>query len=559
MRKLLEFIPAHLGIWHAARTHRRFVQALERLRATQQRALSRALALVTDSEFGRRYALRRVRTPDDLRRAMPLLTYEDYRPYIDRVAAGETGALFGPEQRVVMFATSSGTTAQRKLIPVTPDFVSDYRQGWNAFGVKMLTDHPDAIMRGILQITGRHDEGHTPAGIPYGAITGLMARTQKAVVRRFYVGHPDIALLDDPAQRYYALMRFAAGRDVAFAITANPATLVRMAQTINDQAERLIRDVRDGTLSGELVPDAGLRGRLEQRLRPNAKRARALEQLRAQHGALRPRDMWRLVFVACWTGGSLGHYLGRVAELWGPIPVRDIGLLASEGRVSVPLDDGTPAGALAAESGCFEFIPAEEAEAAQPRTLAPHEVEVGGQYAVVLSNTTGLLRYRLDDVVRVTGWFREAPLIEFLHRAGRVSSVAGEKLTENHLVAAVQRACQELGLPEFDFVAAPVWDDPPYYRLSTPLPADEQLARTIDRALAVQNEEYASRRKSSRLNILRLRTVDGGAFAAMDRRLSAARGGTAEQYKRPCLFCEPGADDRTLELPVTDSERNVPA
>ena len=90
----------------------------------------------------------------------------------------------------------------------------------------------------------------------------------------------------------------------------------------------------------------------------------------------------------------------------------------------------------------------------------------GRDYVVVLSNTTGLLRYRLDDVVRVHGHLGQTPLIEFLHRAGRVASVAGEKLTENQAVAAVRDACAALDRPVLCFVLAPCWDEPPYYRLS---------------------------------------------------------------------------------------------
>ena len=130
----------------------------------------------------------------------------------------------------------------------------------------------------------------------------------------------------------------------AFAITANPATLIQMAQTASEHGEALIRDVRDGTLSSRIVGDPPLRLILSAGLKADPGRARELEQLRSQHGALRPRDYWNIDFLACWTGGSMGHYLDRLADWWGPVPVRDIGLLASEGRVSIPLEDDTPTG-----------------------------------------------------------------------------------------------------------------------------------------------------------------------------------------------------------------------
>jgi hypothetical protein len=548
MPTLLEHLAARLAYLHARRVHARFLRSLNRVREEQQRALERALALVANSDFGRRYGLRSVRRPDDLREAVPLLTYEDIRPDIEQVCAGKRQALFSPRQRILMFATSSGTTAKAKLVPVTPEFVRDYRRGWNAFGLKMLTDHPRAILRAILQNSGRYDAAHTPAGIPCGAITGLLARTQKRIVRRFYVARPEVAHVSDARARYYTLMRLAVVRDVAFAITANPATLIQMARTAAEESQTLIRDVHDGTLSASMVPDAGLRHTLSASLKPNPVRAAELECCQSERGVLRPRDYWQLEFLACWTGGSMGHYLERLREWYGDIPVRDIGLLASEGRVSIPLEDNTPAGVLDVQSGLFEFIPAEQCEARTPATLWPWELDTGRDYAVVLTNTSGLVRYRLDDVVRVRGWVEQAPLLEFLYRAGRVASVAGEKLTENQAVEAVRAACRQLGLPELDFVLAPCWDDPPYYRLSCEGAPPVGLAQAVNDALGEQNEEYASRRKSLRLGALRVRVLPAGTIAAMNHQLLRDRGSTAEQYKRPCLFTQPGEDDRALGI-----------
>ena len=549
MPTLFEHLAARIAQFHARRVSARFLRTLGDVTAEQQRVLRRTLALVADSDFGRRFDLHAVRTLADLKHAIPLQTYEDCRPYIDRLCDGDTRALFSPGQQILMFATSSGTTAKAKRIPVTPAFVDDYRRGWNIFGLKMLNDHPRAILRAILQSTGRYDAGLTPSGVPYGAITGLLARTQKGIVRRFYVGRPEIAHLDDSRARYYTLMRLGIGRDVAFAITASPATLIQMARTAHEHSEALIRDVHDGTLSETIVSDPDLHRTLSTGLLPNHARAAELARIRSSRGHLRPRDYWRLEFLACWTGGSMGYYLQRLAEWWGALPVRDIGLLASEGRVSIPLEDNTPVGVLDVTSAAFEFIPVEQAEAGNPDTLSAGDLVQGRDYVVVISNATGLVRYRLDDVVRMHGRLGQAPLVEFLHRAGRVASIAGEKLTEHQVVAAVSAACQSLDVPQFDYVLAPRWDDPPYYRLNCTLHVGPEFAAAVDHALADMNEEYASRRKSRRLDMLRIRTLPPEAIPAMDQRLAAARHSVAEQYKRPCLFIQPGDDDRALGMP----------
>lgn len=552
MPTLLEKAAAQLGFLHAGLAYRRFRGRLSRIAATQQRILARSLRLVADSEFGRRFRLRSVRTRDDLRRALPLQSYEDIRPLIDRLADGDPSALFSSGVRVRMLATSSGTTAQRKLIPVTDPFVQDYRRGWNIFGLKVLRDHPEAILRAILQVSGRSDEARTRSGVPVGAITGLLATSQKAIVRHFYVGSPQIAQIEDHRARYYTLARFGIARDVAFAVTANPATLIRIAQIANEESERLIRDVRDGTLSADIVGDATLRRAMESRLVAMPQRARELEAIRAKTGTLAPRDYWRLAFLCCWTGGSMGLYLDRLRQWFGPLPVRDVGLLASEGRVSIPLEDNTPVGVLDVTSAAFEFIPLAEADEPQPRTVDAEELEPGRDYVVVLTNTAGLIRYRLDDVVRVHGRVGPVPTVEFRHRFGRTASIAGEKLTEAQLLEAVAETCLRLGTPQFDFVCAPCWADPPYYRLSAAANLGANFAPALDSALCRKNEEYASRRRSGRLGELQLRVVASDTIAAMDLRLMSLRRSSPEQYKRLCLLPNPGDDDRALALAATE-------
>lgn len=539
MPSLLDYLAKEIAGNHALWVYRRFCRALAHPLRCQQGALRRALAVTRGSAFARDHDLHRVRSLDDLRRAVPIRTYADLHPYIQRVSDGDHTALFARRQPVHMFASSSGTTDQPKRIPVTGAFIDDYRRGWNTFGVKVLNDHPEAILRPILPSTGRHDADATSAGIPIGAITGLLARTQKRIVRRYYVGRPEIAHLSSAQQRYYTLMRLGAVRDVAWAITASPGTLIEMARVADEHSSDLIRDVHDGTLASYVEAGPALRSTLLGGVRPDPARARELEAHRSAAGRLRPRDYWRLSFLACWTGSSMGLYLERLADWWGPVPVRDIGLLASEGRVTIPLADSEAVGVLDIKSAAFEFIPVAEVESKDPPTCAPHELEEGQEYVVVLTNTTGLTRYRLDDVVRVRGWEQRTPRLEFLHRAGRVSSIAGEKLTENQVAAAVRTACEQLGIREFDFVLAPRWGDPPSYELYCPAPHAGGLAEAVDRALRRQNEEYDSRRGSRRLDSVAVRPVAPDAITEMDRRLAAERRGTAEQYKRPCLLTEP--------------------
>ncbi len=537
---------ANLALAQASATSRAFERACGNVDDAQRAALRRALGVVAGSAFARAHDLTPAMSARDFRRAVPIRTFEQMRPWVERVAAGDTSALFAAGREVLMFATSSGTTAKPKWIPVTREFVADYRRGWRTFGLKMLLDHPKAILRHILQSSGKHDADHTACGVPVGAITGLLARMQSRIVKRYYVGHPSIAAIESVVDRQYALMRLAIARDVAFAITANPATLVQLAKAVDSNADHLIRDLHDGSLRS---PTTGQPLAISKQLILASDRARAreLESLRSRNAGLRPSDYWQMNFLACWTGASMAHYLDAVREWYGPIPIRDIGLLASEGRVTIPLDDNTPVGVLDVHSAFYEFLPADRFDDPNARTLTPRELQVGEAYTVLLTNTSGLCRYRLDDVVIVRGWRGQAPLLEFSHRAGRVSSVAGEKLTESQVVAAAMDTFAKLALRPIEFLVAPVWSDPPAYRITVDQTVPEDFTAAFDVALGQQNDEYESRRKSFRLGSLTIRVVPRERLASMHTRLMAARTSTAEQYKRPVLFTGVGDDDRALD------------
>lgn len=537
-----------LARWHAKRTYAQFRRATARAVKLQERVLFEKLRRHASSTFGREHGFGAVRSIDDFRRQVPLQDYDSLAPYIERMKNGEPTALLGPGERVLMFALTSGTTAEPKYIPVTDRFLSEYRAGWNAFGVKALMDHPGTFLRAIVQVSSPMDESRTMAGIPCGSISGLMARTQKRLVQKYYAAPSGVANIADAPTRYYIVARFAICRDVAFLITASPATQLKLARVADEQRERIVRDVRDGTLSSDLDIAPDIRRSLVRTLRPQPDLARKLEDIIRRTGRLLPKDYWRLGFVANWIGGSMNLYLQDFAEYFGDTPVRDIGLLASEGRMSIPVEDGTPAGILDVTSHFYEFIPSAEVDAANPTVLGMHELEVGREYFIVLTTSSGLYRYRIGDQVRVTGFVGQAPVIEFLNKGSHVSSITGEKLTERQVVLAVESAAASLGSRLDGFVLAPRWDQPPYYALHIEDGQNgvchEPLAAAVDRALRKLNIEYDSKRKTARLGPVVVNLLPAGRFSAVDAMLARRhRRLTDEQYKHQFLYNQPGQDE----------------
>src|SRR5205085_823345 len=130
----------------------------------------------------------------------------------------------------------------------------------------------------------------------------------------------------------------------------------------------------------------------------------------------------------------------------GAMPVRDVGLIASEGRMTIPMADRTPSGILDVTTHYFEFLPEEEADSANPVVLSAHEVQEGRTYYILPTTAFGLYRYHIHDLVRVTGFHNRTPLVEFLSKGAHFANITGEKLSEYHVAGAMAGVLRDLDL-----------------------------------------------------------------------------------------------------------------
>src|SRR6202030_1542603 len=127
-------------------------------------------------------------------------------------------------------------------------------------------------------------------------------------------------------------------------------------------------------------------------------------------------------------------------------PVRDVGLIASEGRMTIPVADGTPSGILDVTTHYFEFMPEGEVKSLNPTILAAHEVEEGKTYYILPTTSYGLYRYQIHDLVRVTGFYNKTPLVEFLSKGALFSNLTGEKISEHHVTQSMAVVLRDLDL-----------------------------------------------------------------------------------------------------------------
>src|SRR5688572_5046812 len=160
-----------LGIETAGRlAHHRLLAAAAEPRVAQQKALAQILRKLASTELGQTYGYARIDSPDELRRRVPVHDYEALRPYIARQIA--TGARVLTATPPVMYARTSGTTGQPKLVPVTADVIETLQHAQRVFSYvqhRQLGAFPGRL----LAIGGALREETLPDGTPIGSATGL--------------------------------------------------------------------------------------------------------------------------------------------------------------------------------------------------------------------------------------------------------------------------------------------------------------------------------------------------------------------------------------------------
>jgi hypothetical protein len=517
-----------LLLWaKAPRAVKRFATICRDPAQAQDRLLKEILGNNADTEFGRRHGFAGVTTMKEFQERVPISTYDDLEPYINASMLGRPSQL--TKDPPVLFTTTSGTTGNRKYIPMTREGKrAKSRLTW-LWLCGLYRDHPGVVGGRILSVVSPEVESHAPSGVPCGAESGHAYRTMPGPVRSMYTAPYGVFAIEDYGAKYYTLLRLAAGQDISCIATVNPSTIVLLADRLASHTESIIRDVRDGSLSQDFDVPSDLRASLH--LRPDPERARHLEQAAASGGGvLRPGLAWPgLAAVGCWKGGTVGAYLAKFDTFFpqGP-PVRDLGYYATELRGSVPLSDEGDAGTIAVRTNVLEFHPADEDRAPQGNELLRvDQLEAGQRYFVYVTNASGLYRYEMNDIVEVTGYDQRTPLIRFVQKGKGVVSFTGEKLYEIQVIAAVETALAELR-GRYHFIAAVAelvdgtnprlvflmeFDDPV---------ADHEGAALVDRvdaALGEENDEYKTKRKSLRYGAPVIRIIRSGEFDRYRRRM----------------------------------------
>jgi len=445
-----------------ASDHRRLV-GIRDLARVQERLLATIVRRNRGCEVGRAHGFADVSSVESFRSAVPLSTWDDYADAAARIAGGARGVL--TTERVRLLEPSSGSTAATKLIPYTAGLRAEYQRGIRPWLHDLYTAYPALRCgRSYWSITPAAQVARPPSLVPIGFdedadYLGPLAK--RLVTSVFAV---DSAAARAPTMDAFfdaTCAQLLAADDLALVSVWNPTFFTLLLGWLTEHGERLARSL------------------------PQRRRDAAASCLRDGDW----RGLWpRLAVVSCWADAAAA---GPARDLMAALPgvtMQAKGLLATEGFVSLPLVAAGGA-VLSARSHFFEFLPEGETE-----PVLAHELDVGARYAVVLTTSGGLYRYRLGDLVEVRGRHGVLPVVAFLGRCDKVSDLVGEKLNE----AFVTGVFASLGLG--GSVLAPAGDHYVLHTAST----EPGLAERLDAALCA-NFHYDYARRLGQLGGVELR------------------------------------------------------
>ncbi|MHC4251579.1 MAG: GH3 family acyl-acid amido synthetase [Planctomycetota bacterium] len=224
--------------------------------AAQTKLLMDIVRRNRNTAYGREHAFSGVTDGASFARAVPVNTYAQLEPYVERMKGGLRNVLTADQP--FMFNMTSGTTDRPKLLPITrrgQALTSRVSREWLN---RALQDHPSFLDRQSLIVCSSPVEGWTRSGIPYGSASGMIYKNLPRMLRRSFVLPFILSEIGDYDLRYFLMARLALESDLSFVATPNPTTLMRIAETGIRHQDDIVRSVLSsaGTV-GSCPPRAG--------------------------------------------------------------------------------------------------------------------------------------------------------------------------------------------------------------------------------------------------------------------------------------------------------------
>ena len=379
----------------------------------QDELLKKLLQSARGTEFGKKYDFTSIDQYNQYHERVPISTYEQLFPYIERLMRGEQNILWPSE--IKWFSKSSGTTnARSKFIPVSPEALEDchFKGGKDMLSI-YVNNHPDTkIFDGKgLALGGSYqlNENDPSSTSYYGDVSAVIMQNLPQWAEFIRTPSLDTAMINNWEEKIEKLARETATVNVTNLAGVPTWTILLMQRIVALQGKQNITEVW-----------------------PN------LEVF--FHGAVSFKPYQKL-FNTLIPGSQMNYW-----ETYN----------ASEGFFGIQDQVDSEELLLMLDYGIFyEFIPTDEVESKNPKAVRLSGVELGKNYAMVISTNAGLWRYNIGDTVKFTSI---APYrIKISGRTKHFMNAFGEEVIVENAEVAVTKACEATGAIIDNFTTAPMY------------------------------------------------------------------------------------------------------
>ena len=474
--------------------------------AMQRGVLKHLVSEASATEWGIRYNYSSIRNYEQFAAAVGVQDYETLKADIDRMRRGESNVLW--KGTCKWFAKSSGTTNDKsKFIPVTPDGLRNihYRGGYDAVATYLAGNPASRLFTGkALILGGSHSPNYNLPSSLVGDLSAILIENCSPFVNFFRVPPKEIALLGDFEEKMERIARFAFDRNVTN-ISGVPSWMMAVLKHMLD-------------ISGKQSVD----------------------------------ELWPNLEVFFHGGVAFTPYREQYYRLIRNSNMKYVETYnASEGFFALQNDPLDPAMLLMIDYDIFyEFMPLEDIGSPSPRVLPLWEVELGKNYAMLISTSCGLWRYMIGDTVRFTS--KDPYKIVITGRTKHFINAFGEELIVENAEKGLEQACIETGARVLEYTAAPVFMDAEakcrhqwVVEFATPPASVEEFATILDTTLQRLNSDYEAKRYKDR-TMQRLELVVARENLFSD--WLKSKGKLGGQHKVPRLSNSRGYIDELLEM-----------
>jgi hypothetical protein len=377
----------------------------------QNTQLMQLIKAARQTEWGLKYDYASIRSYAGFASRVPVQDYEDAKVYIQRMMQGEPNILW-PE-KITWFAKSSGTTNDKsKYVPVSPASFNEchYRGGLDTV-VTYLDNTPDSKLfdgKGLV-LGGSHKPVSFNQYAKTGDLSAILIENINPIANLVRTPSKKIILMDEWESKLEAICE----------------------KTHKENVTNL-----SGVPSWFLV---------------------LIKKMLEKTGKKSLLEVWPNLEVFFHGGVSFTPYKRQYEELIQSSSMTYMETYnASEGFFALQNDFSDPAMLLLLDYGVFyEFIPIEELESDHPRALSIEEVELNRNYAMLISSSNGLWRYKIGDTIKFTSRYPHKILVT--GRTRNYINAFGEELMVDNADKAIQTACEATGAKISEYTAAPVY------------------------------------------------------------------------------------------------------